>query len=216
MPRKKGQQVQKKPHIDYYFTTLSSFAYIGHWAFQDLIAELDCTITYKPIQLGKVFAASGGLGLGDRHPARLRNRTLELLRWSAKRGLEMNVAPKYFPTNPTLPDCVVIVLQNHNIDPAPFMAQIMRSLWVKEQDIAEAETVRQALEDCGLDAKTLLEEAKQEEVLKEYEGNTAQGIALDIIGSPTPVYQGEPFWGQDRFELLQDAILSNRAPHQVK
>jgi len=207
--------VDQKPHIDYYFTTISSFAYLGHWAFQELVKQTGCTVSYKPVQLGKVFAASGGLGFGDRHPARLRTRKLELQRWSAKRGLDMNLDPKYFPTNPALADCAVIVLQNRGIDPAPFMGEVMRCVWVKEQDIAQSDTVAHALADCGLDAASVLSDSGQQEILDLYETNTTDGIDLDIIGSPSPVYQGEAFWGQDRFELLRDAITSGRPPYEA-
>lgn len=204
-----------KPHIDYYFSTLSSFAYLGHWAFQDMIRRLDCTIFYKPVQLGQVFAASGGLGLGDRHPARLRNRKLELMRWRDKRGLQMNLEPAFFPTNPTLADCTVIALQDLGHDPVPFMGEIMRSVWVHEQDIANAETVASVLSTCDLDAQTILEQAQLPACIGFYEANTKAGIELDIIGSPTPVYQGEAFWGQDRFDMLYEAVESGRPPYQA-
>jgi hypothetical protein len=37
---------------------------------------------------------------------------------------------------------------------------------------------------------------------------------LGVFGSPGFVLNGEPFWGQDRIELLADALKSGRAPYR--
>jgi 2-hydroxychromene-2-carboxylate isomerase len=204
--------VSQKPQIDYYYSAISSFAYLGHWAFLDLIKRLSCEVTYRPVQLGNIFAGSGGLGLGDRHPARLRYRLLELQRWRAKRNLEMNLQPKFFPTNPALADCAAIALQAKGHDPSGFMGTIMRDVWVNEQNIAQEEVVAAALAASGFEADEILASAKAADSLALYDANTAKGKELDIIGSPCVVYQGEAFWGQDRFELLEEAIISGRGP----
>ena len=36
----------------------------------------------------------------------------------------------------------------------------------------------------------------------------------DVFGSPGYVLDGEVFWGQDRLELLEDALKSGRAPYR--
>jgi 2-hydroxychromene-2-carboxylate isomerase len=36
-----------------------------------------------------------------------------------------------------------------------------------------------------------------------------------VIGSPCYVRRGEVFWGQDRLDLLADAITSGRAPFSI-
>ena len=44
---------------------------------------------------------------------------------------------------------------------------------------------------------------------------TAQeAVAADVFGSPVYVLDGEVFWGQDRIELLADALKSGRAPYR--
>jgi 2-hydroxychromene-2-carboxylate isomerase len=35
-----------------------------------------------------------------------------------------------------------------------------------------------------------------------------------VFGSPVYVLDGEVFWGQDRIELLADALKSGRAPYR--
>ena len=38
-------------------------------------------------------------------------------------------------------------------------------------------------------------------------------MAADVFGSPVYVLDGEVFWGQDRIELLADALKSGRGPY---
>ncbi|CAN0604012.1 unnamed protein product, partial [Ectocarpus sp. 12 AP-2014] len=47
------------PSIDYYFTLISPFSYLGHKAFLAVAAKHGASITYKPINLEGVFATSG-------------------------------------------------------------------------------------------------------------------------------------------------------------
>ena len=46
-----------------------------------------------------------------------------------------------------------------------------------------------------------------------YEKNRQEAIAADVFGSPAWVLDGEVFWGQDRIELLADALKSGRKPY---
>ncbi len=49
-----------------------------------------------------------------------------------------------------------------------------------------------------------------EEIGAAYEQNRQDAIAADVFGSPVYVLDGEVFWGQDRIELLADALKSGR------
>ena len=43
---------------------------------------------------------------------------------------------------------------------------------------------------------------------------SADAIAADVIGSPAYVLDGELFWGQDRIDLLEDALKSGRKSYR--
>lgn len=207
-------EAENKTDVDYYFSAISSFAYLGHWAFQELVSRHKLNVTYKPVQLGKIFAASGGLAFAERDPARLRHRLLELKRWSAFRGLDMNIEPKYFPTNPAIADCAIIAVQSEGRNPAELMGSIMRQVWIYDANIAETEVIGRCLIACGEDADHILALAQSDKIQALYNTNSEEGIKVEIIGSPCVVYQGEPFWGQDRFDLLEEAIRIGREPYR--
>jgi 2-hydroxychromene-2-carboxylate isomerase len=69
-------------------------------------------------------------------------------------------------------------------------------------------------DDCGLPGQQLVERSGTEAVSAIYEQNRQGALAADVFGSPAYVLDGEVFWGQDRIELLADALKSGRAPYR--
>jgi 2-hydroxychromene-2-carboxylate isomerase len=47
-----------------------------------------------------------------------------------------------------------------------------------------------------------------------YALNLENAVAADVFGSPSYVLDGEVFWGQDRLELLDDALTSGRLAYR--
>jgi 2-hydroxychromene-2-carboxylate isomerase len=53
----------------------------------------------------------------------------------------------------------------------------------------------------------LLDADDTEAVRTEYRGNTARALAAGVFGSPFYVFAGDLFWGQDRLDMLEEAIV---------
>ena len=69
-----------------------------------------------------------------------------------------------------------------------------------------------AFGNMGLDAEPLLSAAERRETAERYVDNELRAIASDVFGSPAYVLDGEVFWGQDRLDLLDDALATGRPP----
>jgi 2-hydroxychromene-2-carboxylate isomerase len=65
--------------------------------------------------------------------------------------------------------------------------------------------------DCR--ARDLVAQAASDAAGAVYEQNRQDAIAADVFGSPAYVLDGEIFWGQDRLELLADALKSGRSAY---
>ena len=199
-------------NIDYYFSTHSPWAYIGHAPFMEIVRCHDMKVTYKPISLSDVFAETGGVPVAKRHPARLRYRILELQRWREKRGLKFNLHPKFWPFAAEAADRLVIAVAAAGHDPDTFLRCAFAALWEEEQDLTNDATLIALANAVKLPGEQLLAEAKRDETKAKYEQNTRDAIAIEVIGSPSYVLNGEVFWGQDRLDLLDDALRSGRMP----
>jgi 2-hydroxychromene-2-carboxylate isomerase len=201
-------------NIDYYFSLLSPWAYIGHVAFMEIVHCHDVKVTCKPIPLANVFSETGGLPVAKRHPARLRYRILELQRWREKRGLKFNLYPKFWPLNVEIADRFVVAVAAAGYDPDPFLRRAFTAIWEGEQNLADDATLIALAIGVELPGGELLADAKRDESKVKYEQNSKDAIAVEVIGSPSYVLDGEVFWGQDRLDLLADALRSGRKPYR--
>ena len=200
--------------VDYYFSLLSPWAYIGHALFMDIVRRHHVTVNYKPVALAQVFADTGGLPLPKRHPARQRYRMFELQRWREKRGLVFDLHPKFWPFDGNLADRLVIAAVDKGHDPDGFLRASFAGIWERERNLAEEGTLMDIARGAGLPAAELVVGAKADAAQKRYEANVRDAIAADAFGSPCYVLDGEVFWGQDRLELLDDALASGRPPYR--
>ncbi|MDQ0392572.1 2-hydroxychromene-2-carboxylate isomerase [Labrys monachus] len=201
-------------HLDYYFSLSSPWAYIGHARLMEIAGRHGLAISCKPVQLGEVFAETGGLPLARRHPVRQRYRSLELQRWRARLGLDFHLQPKYWPFDVALADRFVIAVEAGGADTGAFLARAFPAVWEQERDLADEAVLLELAREAGLDGEALLPLARSEAAAQAYERNRADALSSDVFGSPSYVLGGEVFWGQDRLELLDDALCSGRAPYR--
>jgi 2-hydroxychromene-2-carboxylate isomerase len=199
--------------IDYYFSLPSPWAYIGHKPFMDLVKSHDLKVTYKPVFLGELFAETGGLPLGKRHPVRQRYRMLELQRWRAKRGLDFHLQPKHWPFDGRLSDGMVIAAIEAGFDPDALLRRAFAAIWEAQLDLADPAVLTKLADESGLPGRQLVERAASADIGAAYEKNQRDAQAADVFGSPAYVLRGEVFWGQDRLDLLDDALKSKRQPY---
>lgn len=200
--------------IDYYFSMPSPWAYIGHKLFREVVTTYDLTVNHKPVLLGELFSETGGLPLPKRHPARQRYRMLELQRWRDKRGLDFHLQPKHWPFPGPLPDGMVIAALEAGHDPDSFLRIAFPAIWERQLDLADLATLVQLANEAGLPGEALAARAGSAEIGDIYEQNRQDAIAAGVFGSPAYVLDGEVFWGQDRIELLVDALKSGRKAYR--
>jgi 2-hydroxychromene-2-carboxylate isomerase len=200
--------------IDYYFSLQSPWAYIGHKLFRDAVGAHGLVVNHKPVVLVDLFSETGGLPLLKRHPVRQRYRLVELQRWRDRRGLKFHLQPANWPFNARLADGLVIAAIEAGHDPDPFLRRAFAAVWEDELNLADAATLVRLADASGLPGSALVERSGSDDVGKVYEQNRQDALAADVFGSPAYVLDGEVFWGQDRIELLGDALKSGRAPYR--
>ncbi|MWB77799.1 2-hydroxychromene-2-carboxylate isomerase [Pseudooceanicola sp. 216_PA32_1] len=195
-------------HIDYYFVTISPWAYLAGNRLEEIAARHGATVTYKPVDLGKVFAATGGLPLNQRPEARRAYRLQELARARAKTGLPLTIHPAHFPTNPAPSAYAIIAAQAAGGETGKLVQSFLAACWAEDRDIAEDAVIRDCLAAAGFDPA--LADSGLLAGAETYAANTEEAIARGVFGSPFYVVDtGQMFWGQDRLDDL-DAHLAGR------
>ena len=200
--------------VDYYFSLQSPWAYIGHALFREVAATYGLKVNHKPVLLLDLFSETGGLPLAKRHPVRQRYRMIELQRWREKRGLNFHLRPAHTPFNGRLADGVVLAAIEAGHDPDPLLRRAFAAAWEDQLNLADADVLVRLADDSSLPGTALVERSASEDISATYEKNRQDALAVDVFGSPAYVLDGEAFWGQDRIELLADALKSGRAPYR--
>ena len=196
--------------ILYFYSVASPWSYLGIKRLKEISKKYSAQIIEKPIDLvGKVFVATGGTPVPQRHISRQNYRLLELKRWGEFLNIKINQKPKFFPPkDPHLPAlfCLASIDMGINMD---FSSKVLEHLWVKENDISNIDTLKLIADDLEISFEELSKLATSDKIKKIYEANTQEAINMNIFGVPSYVYNNEIFWGQDRLELLEYSLKKN-------
>lgn len=198
--------------IDYYYYSASPFTYLGHDAIHAVAEKHGASLHVKPVILSGLWEHSGAVPPAKRPPMRQRLRLVELQRMAEWRGLPINIHPKHWPVDTSLADRTVIALIEAGHDPRYFMGKVFAGVWARDENVADEAVLASYLSQCGFDAKLALDDAKLPETETIRQRNTQDAVNADAVGVPCYVYNGEPFWGQDRIELLDRALGTGRSP----
>lgn len=192
--------------LDYYFTPVSPWTYLGHARLVEMTRRTGTRVVVRPADLGRIFAATGGLPLKQRPPARQAYRMMELRRWRAHLGLPLNLEPRFFPANGEPSSLWIIAAQMAHGEQAALDLALacLRACWAEERDLADAATLAELAQRQGLDPAQL--QAMEAAAREQYETNTGLALQAGVFGAPTYVLDGELFWGQDRLDFLERAL----------
>lgn len=196
--------------ILYFYSVASPWSYLGIKRLKEISKKYSAQIIEKPVDLvGKVFVATGGTPVPQRHISRQNYRLLELKRWGEFLNIKINQKPKFFPPkDPHLPAlfCLASIDMGISMD---FSTKVLEHLWVKENDISNIDTLKLIADDLKISFEELSKLATSDKIKKIYEANTQEAINMNIFGVPSYVYNNEIFWGQDRLELLEYSLKKN-------
>jgi 2-hydroxychromene-2-carboxylate isomerase len=206
----------QKRTIDFYFSFISLYTYIGYEAFQDLVNRHDLDVNYKPIDLHAVFSAGGGLPVSKRPPQRQAYRFVEMQRWRLARNIPLVLKPKHHPSDPVIGHRMLLAALKEGSDVRQFVGNALKILWVNDLDIQDPKVMVQVANQSGLKGDALLEKSHDAAIQADIDSLTQEAVERQVFGTPFFFYRDEPFWGQDRLEMLEDMIQSNRQPIPFK
>lgn len=193
--------------IQYYLVPKSPWTYLGHERLMAIAERHGAQVQPRPFALAeRVFQVSGGLPLPKRPPQRQAYRLVELRRWSDYLNLPLNLQPRYFPVDDSAACRMIILASQTQGDQAGnrLAGAFLKAVWAQDLNLADHDTLVSLADQQGLDGRALYDANQQAQVT--YDDYTQQAIDLQVFGAPWYVYNGEPFWGQDRLDFLDRAL----------
>ena len=197
--------------VDYFFATVSPWAYLGHARFVAMAQAAGAAVRIKPMDLGEIFPHSGGLPLAKRAPQRQAYRLVELQRFSDWLGVPLHAQPAFFPVNGNPAAQLVIATDSgHGVAAALDLAgRIGAAIWAQQRNVADPAVLAALLAEAGL-PPSVLQDAQEDAAAARYAQYTAEARDLGVFGAPSYVIDGEIFWGQDRLDFVQRRLMHGR------
>jgi 2-hydroxychromene-2-carboxylate isomerase len=186
----------------FYFGAMSPYSWLAAERIERLLPEA----RWRGVLAGVIFAAHGrtSWGLTERRAEGIadceeRAEAYELgpIRWPAR-----------WPTSDLLIARGMLAAERHGLL-RPFALEGMRMAFREGADLAEREVVLEAGRRALLDAGELDAGLADAEIKRELRELNEEALAAGIVGVPTVIVAGEPFWGDDR---LADAATAYRQP----
>ncbi len=195
--------------IDYYLFPLSPFTYLAGRGVEEIAARHGTGITYKPVQLFRIFEATGTAQVKDRHPSRQAYRLQDIARVAKMAGLPVNLRPAFWPTNAAPASAAIISAQKAGGgDLGGLVHGLLKAVWAEDRDIADDAVLRDVLNAHGFDPDLVDRDLMA--AMETLQSNTDEALRRGVFGAPSYVVGEEVFWGQDRLAHL-DAHLAETA-----
>ena len=199
--------------IEYYYALASPWSYLGNDRLRAIAAAHGAAIDPVIVDYDRMFAAAGTIPLPERPPLRKAYRLVELRRWSAWRGVPLVPEPRHYRGEVEEPDerlaaLMVTAAKAAGEDSLTLAHAIGRALWAEERFPFVRSELLSIAQAIGFDGPSLLAAAEQPETARLYESQTERAIARGVFGMPFYIWRDEPFWGQDRLEMLEAALGS--------
>jgi len=200
--------------IEYYYSAHSAYAYVGSAHLTGLCDRHQVTLVHKPILLSPVVEAQGSLRFNDRTQAHVDyffGREIE--RWAEYREVDIvSYRPTHHDADYSLASGMIIALGETGPEVDQMAHRLLESHWRDDTDLSDHATLASIATELGHDAQALIARAGSEPVQQKLQANSAEAEARRIFGSPTYIVDGDPFYGQDRLELVERALTKPFAP----
>jgi 2-hydroxychromene-2-carboxylate isomerase len=190
--------VPETSELDVYWDFSSPFAYLG-------ASQLAGPgVRWHPILLGGLFRSIGtaDVPLQTFAPAKQRFIHRDLERWAAYLGLPFRF-PSRFPVHSLRALRVYLALPDAKR--GAYRDAVFRACWADDRDITDDAVLASCIDDEGL-AREAFAKANSDEVKAELRRCTERAAERGVFGVPTFVAGNELFWGQDRLELVREAV----------
>jgi 2-hydroxychromene-2-carboxylate isomerase len=187
----------------------SPFSYLASTQIAAFAARTGATVVERPILLGGLFRAIGTpeVPLATFSEPKQRHVMADLVRWSKHWSVPFRF-PSRFPTASLKPLRVWYALPEARR--AGFRDATFRAYWAEDRDISDDAVLAACVGDEAA-ARDALAKAGSDEVKAALRGATEDAVARGVFGVPTFTVEGELYWGQDRLDLVEDAVTDARA-----
>ena len=197
--------------VEFLFDFGSPNAYLCHLVIPELERRTGVTFTYVPILLGGIFKATGNRSPAE-STAGIKNKPeyerLEINRFVKRHRIENFQMNPFFPVNTLVLMRGAVAAGRLGVFES-YLDEVYRHMWSNPKKMDDPAVLRAALAESGLDGEALLALTQTQDVKNELAANTQRAVERGAFGSPTFFIDDEIYFGKDRLDEVEAAILAS-------
>jgi 2-hydroxychromene-2-carboxylate isomerase len=198
-----------RPSLDFYFDFISPFGYLASLRVDALAARFGRECRWQSMLLGVSVLKVMGMRPLTEIPLKGDYLGRDLARYLRRHKLALSRTRGTPPSNPLPAGRAFHFIDQHDQELAKRVAKaILDSYWRQGLDIGSAEAVIAIAEHAGADAKGLLNAFAEGQADRLFRAAVDRSLALGVFGSPFFLVDGEPFFGLEKMELLEEWLAS--------
>lgn len=203
-----------RPEVEIAFDVVCPYAYLASTQIEAIAARTGATLRWEPILLGGVFRA---IAQSDdpnstMSEAKRRHTDRDLHRWAEHFAVPL-VRRTDHPRRSVL--AMRAILATPEDDRVRAIHALFAAYHVRGEDFSDPSVVRASLDHAGLDGETLIARADTQPIKDELRARTDRAVGKGVFGVPAMFVDGELYWGQDRLDWVEEALLRASASRTV-
>lgn len=200
--------------IEFFFDCSSPWTWLAFHNLQPIARDLGVEVRWRPVLVGGIFNAVNPSVYEFRShgvPAKQAYLLKDLQDWARKAGLAIKFPPTAFPVNSVkaMRGCILLDAEGTLV---PFASAVFEAYWTHDRDISQDAVLADLCARVGVEPARFLEGIVRPDIKAALKANTDEVIARGGFGSPTIFVGGDDmYFGNDRLELVRDAVLRRKA-----
>ncbi|MDM7941590.1 MAG: 2-hydroxychromene-2-carboxylate isomerase [Hydrogenophaga sp.] len=207
-PPSSGTSAGKRAPIDFYFDFISSYGYFASLRIEDIAARHGCTVRWHSMLLGVSVMKVMGLKPLLETPLKGDYVQHDAARYMRRHGLMLarKISDPMMDPRPAA-RAFYWVRRHHPNSEAAFARAVYDRYWRLGKDLSlpqEIAAVAAQEPTLGIDPEALRAGEASDEARQDLREAVAASIECGVFGSPFVLVDGEPFWGSDRLDVLDE------------
>jgi 2-hydroxychromene-2-carboxylate isomerase len=191
--------------IEFYFDFISPFGYCASLRIDDLAARYGRRAVWSSMLVGVSVMKVMKLPPIRDLPLKGAYQRHELERYARRHGIVLGHDVNTKPAYPIPAGRAFHWLNRYDPDLAePAARAILRSYWLDNRDIGNPELVADICGGVGADRKGVLRGITEDDGSILLRSAVERSLSKGVFGSPFFIVDGEPFFGVDKMELIEE------------
>ena len=196
--------------VDFIYDVATLNGYLTHKVVPEFEERTGTNFNYVPCLAGGIFKLTNNIppliATAD-----IKNKAdyffIEISRFVKKHNLSKFKNNSFFPQNSLNIQRGAIAAKELGVL-KEYVECTMSAMWEKDLNIQDLEVLKKALDEDGIDHKTILEMIQTKECKDKLIANTSWAVEKGAFGIPTFLIDDQIFFGKDHMDQLEDYINS--------